>query len=106
MKDIAGAGGVKWNLTHLSPPLPHPDQVKIDMNTGGASIQGPATKGQVEQLELWLQRWQDWHDELSELQQVLNAEKDPERRASLEGEINECRKVLDAIEKLVGKLEG
>jgi hypothetical protein len=43
-------------ITHLPPPLPHPDQVKIDMDTGRAHIEGPVTKEQVAQVEMLRER--------------------------------------------------
>ncbi len=32
------------NITHLPPPLPHPDHLQIDMTRGTVLIKGPATK--------------------------------------------------------------
>jgi len=47
-----------------TPPIPHPDQVKINMNTGLAHIEGPATKEQVAQVEMWRDRQKDFRQEL------------------------------------------
>lgn len=92
------------NITDLPPPLPHPDQVKIDMNSGQAWIEGPATKDQVEQLRLWEQRRDDWIAELDGLREDLQAETDDEVRAVIENDIVQVEKTLGIIDQLLEKI--
>lgn len=92
------------NITDLPPPLPHPDQVKIDMNSGQAWIEGPATKDQVEQLRLWEQRRDDWIAELDGLREDLQAETDDGVRAVIESDIVQVEKTLGIIDQLLEKI--
>lgn len=94
----------RFNVTDLPPPLPHPDQVKIDMNTGAAWIEGPATKEQVAEVELWTQRRDDWAEDITVALTDLEAETDPEIRAWLEDDIRRGRETLALIEELLDKI--
>lgn len=92
------------NITHLPPPMPHPDQVKIDMRTGTAWIQGPCTKEEVEQLELWTRRRQDWVDEVEGLGELLETETDPAVRKVIEEDLARCQKTLATIDAALQKI--
>jgi hypothetical protein len=92
------------NITDLPPPLPHPDQVKIDMNTGTAWIEGPATKDQVAQLELWEGRHQAFTDELTDLREALAEEADDSVRTILETDIAQVEKTVGIIRELLGRI--
>ena len=91
-------------IKHLPPPLPHPDQVKIDMNTGAAWVQGPATKEQVEQLELWIKRRDDWQEELDSQLELLTTETDLAIRKFIEDDIVHSRKILAMIDVALKKI--
>ena len=85
-------------ITHLPEPLPHPDQVKIDMNIGGAWIEGPVTKEDAAKLEWLAERRDDVCKELEELRQNLETERNEALR----------KLILDEIERneaLLGKLD-
>jgi hypothetical protein len=89
-------------ITDLPAPLPHPDQVKIDMNTGQAWIEGPATKEQVAQVELLQQRREDWVREVEGLEQMLETESDAAVRAVVEEDLASTRETLAIIDRLLG----
>ncbi|TFL16158.1 DUF5681 domain-containing protein [Jannaschia formosa] len=91
-------------ITHLPPPLPHPDQVKIDLNTGTAWIEGPATKDDVEQLELWERRHDEWTHELESLRAHLEAEQDERVQRIIREDIERVEQTHRIIGDLVGKL--
>lgn len=91
-------------ITHLPPPLPHPDQIKLDMNTGQAWIEGPATKEQVEELDLWTRRREEWRAELDGLRDILADEPDAGTRAIIETDIAHVEEILAAIDGLFDKV--
>lgn len=91
-------------ITHLPPPRPHPDQVKIDMNAGTARIQGPVTKEDVAQLELWETRREMWVEELETTQADLEQETDPGIRALMEDDIRQARRMIGLIDRLLEKI--
>ncbi|SEV91466.1 hypothetical protein SAMN04488515_0206 [Cognatiyoonia koreensis] len=92
-------------ITNLPSPLPHPDQVKIDMNTGLVHIEGPATKEQLAQVELWRGRQQVFKEELCEVEEMLKQERKPARVAQLQEEKLQVETVLEIIGQLLGKID-
>lgn len=91
-------------ITDLPPPLPHPDQVHIDMNTGEARIQGPMTKEAVKQLEHWTQRRDDWAKEVTALTQDLSSETDEDTCEIMKADLDHARKMLAAIDLALEKI--
>ncbi|MGK7651963.1 hypothetical protein ACSQ76_05955 [Roseovarius sp. B08] len=94
----------RLGITDLPEPVPHPDQVKIDMNTAEARIQGPATKEEKAQLELWLGRKTMFEEERDELLEDIRAEDDAKVRARMEEDLQQVDRVLEIIEKLVERI--
>lgn len=94
----------RLGLTDLADPSPHPDQVKIDMNTGEAWIQGPVMKEQIEQLEMWTARRNGFVEELEWLQQCLAEAEDAEVRDRIEEDIRQVEETLEIIAKLIRKI--
>ncbi|MBZ0123728.1 MAG: DUF5681 domain-containing protein [Roseovarius sp.] len=91
-------------ITHLPEPMPHPDQVRIDMNTGEARVQGPATREDRQQVELWETRRDMWRDEITGLLADLESEEDPGEREVLEEDLRQARETLGIIEQLLEKI--
>ena len=75
-------------ITHLPPPLPHPDHIQFDMNRGTVVIRGPKTreeKGVYDKVYGELRR----QVILREIcRDALVTEEDPEERADLADYIN------------------
>lgn len=94
----------RLGIADLPPPLPHPDQVKLDMNTGLARIEGPMTTDQLEQLQLWQGRFDELAGGLEELQGELTGETDDDVRAEIEAEIAEVGQALGIIGQLLEKI--
>ncbi|WP_339718532.1 DUF5681 domain-containing protein [uncultured Maritimibacter sp.] len=92
----------RLGITDLPAPLPHPDQVKIDMETGRAWIDGPATKEQVAQLEVLQARREDWLREVEGLEQMLMTENDEAVCAAVEEDLARTRETLAIIDRLLG----
>ena len=91
----------RLGITDLPPPLPHPDQVKIDMNTGEAWIEGPATKEQVAELEQWQSRRDGYVEDLDWLRQELDSAEDDADRMGLVTDIRHAEKMLALIEQIL-----
>jgi hypothetical protein len=92
-------------ITHLPDPLPHPDQVKIDLNTGRAWIQGPATPDEKAELEDWRARRQTWIKEREGLRADLETERDEDTRRQLEDDLDHAERMLGLIDRLLEAVE-
>lgn len=91
-------------ITHLPRPLPHPDQVIIDMNAGTARVQGPMTKEEQRELMEWIERRNDWAAELQDIEEHLGSETDPDIRKLLEDDKAHAEKLLALIGPLLEKI--
>ena len=89
----------RLGVTHLPPPLPHPDQVIIDMNTGEARIQGPMTKEDVERLEHWTSKRNSWVEEVAMLTEELKTVTDDKVRALMQADFDQARKLVEIIDR-------
>lgn len=92
------------SITDLPPPLPHPDQVIIDMNAGTARVQGPMTKEEQRELTVWIARRDDWAAELQDIEEHLRTETDPAIRKLLEDDKAHAEKLLARIDPLLEKI--
>ena len=75
------------------------------MNTGLAHIEGPATKEQVAQVEVWRDRQKDFQEELKWIRKDLKRARKPERIAVLEEEKRQVERVLEIIGGLLDRIE-
>lgn len=91
-------------ITDLPDPLPHPDQVIIDMNTGMARVQGPMTKEDLAQLEHWTKRRDVWAGEVSGLTEALSSEIDERIREIMQVDLEHARKMVETIEIALEKI--
>jgi hypothetical protein len=92
-------------ITNLPPPIPHPDQVRINMKTGLARVVGPVTREQVVQIEMWQERKYDFEAELKDIILMLKRARKPERIAFLEKEKRHVQHVLEIIGGLLDKID-
>ncbi|MEQ9244443.1 MAG: DUF5681 domain-containing protein [Nitratireductor sp.] len=92
-------------ITNLPDPLPHPDQVKIDMDTGMARIEGPATKEALAEVMRWREKQEDFQKELEWIEADLKRARKPERIALLEADKKQVERVLETISIALGKLD-
>lgn len=86
-------------ITHLPPPLPHPDQVHIDMNTGEARVQGPMTKEDLAQLEHWTKRREGWAKEVSAISEELKSVTEEGIRNLMQADLDQARKMVETIDQ-------
>lgn len=82
-------------------PLPHPDDIIIDMRSGQVRINGPMTKEEKKQWDWLRERKADFQRELAELKQLLIDEPDYEYRSFVENDIAHARKMLELICKAI-----
>ncbi len=88
-------------IADLPPPLPHPDQVKIDMNTGNAWIEGPVTKDEMAELDEWVMKRDDFREEVEVLRGELEGSDDQKHRAFLEADMAQSQKIVDMIQRVL-----
>jgi hypothetical protein len=86
-------------------PLPHPDQVVIDIRAGTANIIGPATREELAEWETWIERQKMFEEELDELQQLLEDATEDNEIAFMKAEIAQTEKVLRIIRRALGEKE-
>lgn len=92
---------VRLGITDLPDPLPHPDQVKIDMNTGTAWVEGPMTKDEQAELQEWVQKRDEFLEEVEFVRGELEAAEDDNYRAFLEDDLARSKKIVDVIQKVL-----
>ncbi len=93
----------RLGITDLPEPVPHPDHVKIDMNTGEARVEGPWTKEEKAELDMWQVKCGAWKEDLTALKSDLESEKDESIREIIRDEIKHTERVLSIIDPLVAK---
>jgi Family of unknown function (DUF5681) len=84
-------------------PLPHPDDVHIDANTGNVSIKGPKNKAEKAEWDDMCQRLEDFDREIGYLNAELRRTRSKSRRSALEADIAQDRKTRQIIVQIVGE---
>ena len=83
-------------------PLPHPDDIEINLNTGTVSFRGPASKEQ-HAAWVWLAERRDASEkEIADLQQELKTSPDARTRRFLEGLLRHETGFRDRIVDTIG----
>ena len=82
-------------------PLPHPDDIIIDMQTGGVRLKGPMTKEEQQHWNWLRERKHEFQAELDELQQLLRDEPDYPYRDFVEKDIEHDRKIVAMIGRVI-----
>lgn len=83
-------------------PIPHPDDIVLDPNTGDARILGPQTKEQKQRLEEALRRRAEAQDEVNYFADKYRRTRDPERKARWLDEWHFEQRMFDIINDIVG----
>ena len=76
------------------PPVPHPDDVLIDVRTGAVTINGPVLHDQVQAFDVLISKCLSLERELYEKQNALEA--DPDNK-ELSAEVEELTVILESI---------
>ena len=82
-------------------PLPHPDHIEIDFQTGTVHIRGPATKQEKAAWARWDERRLLFEEEMSELKALRDDPDCPNRREIL-AEIRKTETFLTIIRAALG----
>lgn len=82
-------------------PIPHPDDIEIDMRTNQVIIKGPMTKEEKATWDMFRQRKADFELELAELRQELIDDPDHEHRGFIEDEIAQDERILNIIRRVI-----
>jgi len=95
----------RLGITDLPDPVPHPDHVRIDLNTGEARVDGPWTKEEKAELDMWQAKREEWEADLVAYQVDLNAEQDEGLREIVRGEIAHVEHVLGIIDRALSVVD-
>lgn len=85
-------------ITDLPEPLPHPDHVKIDMIEGTAVVVGPATKEEKADYDWFVERRQEFEDELKHLQDQRAEAEENSLVNQIDEDIGQLRSLLQIVE--------
>ncbi|AXI41777.1 DUF5681 domain-containing protein [Sulfitobacter sp. SK011] len=93
----------RFGITDLPDPVPHPDHIKIDMNTGEPWVAGPMTEEEQAELDMWLSKRESWEEDLAAYKADLEAEDDDGVRQIIRDEIKHAERILGIIETLTAR---
>lgn len=89
------------NVTNLPTPLPHPDDIILDMREGTVRIKGPMSQEEKVGLDEWTARKPELREAIAGLKLDLEQELDPDERADIEKHIRMGEKLLDKLKRAV-----
>lgn len=93
----------RLGITDLPDPVPHPDHIRIDMNTGEARVEGPFTKEEKAELEVWQAKREEWEADLAAYRVDLEAEQDEGLRKIIRDEIKHTERILRIISQVTDR---
>ncbi|WP_319824072.1 DUF5681 domain-containing protein [Thalassovita sp.] len=96
----------RLRLTDLPDPLPHPDQVRIDMFTGEVRVVGPITEDEQGKLICLQERLLSFEEERDWLRETLNATTDGGMRDFLREDLDRNDRILSIIRTGIDRLQG
>jgi len=88
-------------ITNAPAPLPHPDHVIIDTNTGGVRIIGPMTKEEKPYWDELRARKEDNEEEIAELERILREEPDYPYRKQVLDDLEHAKKMRALFQKVL-----
>jgi len=91
----------RLGINDAPPPLPHPDHIVIDMQTGSVRMTGPMTKEEKVRWDSLRARKVDNKQEIAELETILRDEPDYPYREQILKELEHARKIRSLIEKVL-----
>ena len=83
-------------------PLPHPDHIEIDMREGRVLIKGPMTREEKAHWDWMRDRKAEFEEEIAQLRQDLEDERNHPHRTMIEADIAQSEKVLAIIRNVIG----
>ncbi|MGJ5620419.1 DUF5681 domain-containing protein [Sulfitobacter sp. MF3-043] len=88
---------VKFGITDLPDPLPHPDHVKVDFRTGSVHFAGPMTKEEKVEYDDLIRTKEVLRDGIRDLTTLLETEDDPQECEDIECHIRLGQESLEYI---------
>lgn len=88
-------------ITHLPDPLPHPDQIVLDMREGTVRTVGPLTRAEKAIVDEWTARKPQIAEAVAALRDDLEYVTDPDERADLQMHIDMGEKMLNDIRNAI-----
>jgi hypothetical protein len=82
-------------------PLPHPDDVLIDVQSGTVSVKGPMTKEDKATWDRLSERKKECDTEIAELEKILREEPDCPHRQEILADIDRAKKVRARISAII-----
>ena len=82
-------------------PIPHPDHIRIDMDTGQVRILGPMTKEDIPKWDMIRERKRDCDAAIAQIKEDLKSRKMREHREFLLDELALEQKIRDMICKVI-----
>ena len=87
-------------------PVPHPDDIVIDVQTGSVRVTGPMTKEEKVRWDEALEHRAKALEELAELKTLLKSEPDHPQRVEIEADIKYVEEAFSSMETLLnGRLD-
>ena len=74
------------------------------MNKGTAWIQGPMTKDDLKELEVWRERRKNFEEERDYLLEQLDTEKNRKTRKFMEDDLAQTQKILGLIDQVLDRI--
>lgn len=85
-------------------PIPHPDDIKIDVWRGTIEIAGPMTKEEKQDIDMWIAREKAFEEELTTIEAGLNSAESEEERAIFEQDLAHANEMLGKIKTIIESL--
>ena len=82
-------------------PIPHPDDIFVDMRNGGITIKGPMNKEEKVKWDKFRQRKMDCRETIAECQKILREEPDCDYKQFIIDDMEIEQKFLDRILEII-----
>lgn len=92
----------QFGITDLPEPLPHPDNVIVDLYTGTVRIVGPATKEEKVRYDELVSRREVFVEEVVDLEAMIAASEDASLAAMLHEDLARSKRIIDLIDSALG----
>lgn len=90
-------------ITHLPEPLPHPDNVIVDLREGTVKVIGPATKEEKASDDDLIARRKEFAEEANELEVMIASTADPKAREFFKEDLARSKRIIEIIDGLLGQ---
>lgn len=93
----------------LDPPVPHPDDIKYDMQRGTVEVTGPLTAQEKEKQDHYKAMLTDWRETKARcehtLAEPLSCKTEQQHRDWVLSELEQCHVIIPVLEQLAGEIE-